>query len=117
MKRKQVLGQIFKFRCGHKGILPKKRREGNDFALWQERKKQGFSNWVCRKCNFGIQKKRRYTPLGSAKSILATARNYCKKQGYLPPDITAEDYVILATKSKKCVGCKEPLPPFLSGGA
>ena len=54
---------------------------------------------VCRECN----------PIGWVKQALLRAKKNCIEKGINPPNITAEEMVLLASQTTHCCGCKQPL--------
>lgn len=48
-------------------------------------------------------------PIGWAKGCLSVFKGSAKRRGYTPPNITAENFVKLMLKSKRCFGCDSRL--------
>lgn len=110
---KQIAGKKYTFKkCGHSGILPDKKGEGNPFVFWSNRGKEGCANWGCRRCGREGQIRRRLNPINWAKMVLGRANERAKKLGYAPPDITPEELALLRVKTSLCSFCDAPLIPF-----
>lgn len=119
-KRKQVPGKEFTFiskRMGEDtGILPSVWGQVNEFACWQKSPsliKGG--RWVSRKF-WKESKRRQYSGegdrglLGRMLYLASAHKNVFKKCGYAPPNVSAEQMLIMWTEQNHlCAACKGPL--------
>lgn len=86
--------------CGGKQICKHERQRstciecGGGSVCKCERQKSS-----CRKCD----------PLNWAKRCIWASKGNARKRSYQPPDITPEDFLILANKTKFCVACGSEL--------
>jgi hypothetical protein len=101
-----------KFKCGHRGKLPKL-GVSNKFALWQKdsSKKYRTGGWVCFVCSRKSQHKYRQGLgpsglIGWAKHLILTWQQRSRKHGYALAKISPEELVVLRQNSTYCAdGC------------
>jgi len=112
----QQLGCSWTFSCGHSGKLPDALHQVNSFAIWVSISRLARGGlWICRLCsNVRRQKlnrgEGRLGILGRAKYLLRTAKQTARRHGYLAPDITADDLVLLWQKQVgRCAACGRPI--------